>query len=702
MQRATHLLFLVFGAAMLFLGYLYQETYRGIPVAYAGFGELVVEDGSCPSIIRDAGVFPELKRIVTWPQGTSEANYKAECSSNWMRAKGDVVEIEYTARVTYPDAVLQIILEQKNSVQPQVFSVPRDTAAGQWRLLRFTLSENERDFRIRILDDAGSYSWLALRVRTNFYKRESRSTVTQYVVENKRMLQAPLLFFSALVLVASLIFFLRGGLAQRRFYVFVFFLVFSLSWQFSRDASFFSDDWHLLSIVSAEGLSSLWNSYSGHLMPVTYGLIYLQYICFQDYSGFLFVSLFLHALNALLVYALIHALITDPQGAAQRGVLPCICGFLYLSSALHGESTQWLSTQGSLLGFFCTLSAMTSALCYLRGEQRQYLGLSLLSAFLAPLCFASGILASPWVFLLLLYALISDTIPPNARSRAGRLFVAHGLILFSSLALYHFAAGGQKTASFTIEWLPTIAQYAFVGGYLATFLRASGFAGVYEAVGGEVNRHLLLGSCFGLLLSLGLLAVYYKVSGGRRSKGSSKQFRQDLCLWLLGQALMFLPYVLIAFGRIRLGNFFGVSQALVFRYHTFTLLGFCVCLVPLVRWICERPQYESQSSNYKRHALFILILVLQQMFQLQLAAEHSFIREDGYRTRIYLAQLLDWERELASSKASSIPLASAQHGVGELRGLYPLQYGRGWHLSTAKAIPSILPPERTLTVGDNR
>jgi hypothetical protein len=702
MQRSSFLTFLILGFLTLYTASIYRAINREVPVRYLGFDQLVVESESCPTIVRDAGAFKSIKRVVTWPLAGGEPDYKADCKSNWLKPQGDVIELEYTSRVFSPESDLRIELEQEGNPDTQIRKLAGGQTAGEWRLLRFYLPETQSRFRVNIIDAAGSYSWLALRTRVGFFERLPYSSAAEYLLGHTALLLA-FLFVSAFLLVGLLFMFIRCGFHQSWGYIFLLFFFLALAWMFSGDASYFSDDWHLLSNLSEHGLSSLWTPYSGHFMPIVYFLFYLQYSLFADYSSFLIVSLFIHAVNSMLVARLVYAILSIGEGEgseqAQLKQVALICGFLYLSSGLHGESTQWVSTQGSLLSLFLMLSAILSALHYIDREQMAYLVLSSICALAAPLCFASGILAAPWVILFLLYLIFFSSRITLNRPRICKTFVAHLMILLLSVSFYLFSAKDQVAAAFRVEWLTEIALYSFVGSCLATFFRGSGLASLYEVFSqSDVGSHPIYISSFSLLISLSLLLIYYVLSHFLDKDRKALRFREDFGLWLLGQLLMFLPYVLIALGRLRLGNYFGVTQALVQRYHTLSLLGFVIAILPLVR-VSVSLLLHSKRSRYRLRIAFIMfVLVFQQSAQLELAREHSFIREDGYRTRIYLDQLQDWRNriELSADFASSVELHDRRRD--EFEGLYPLQYGRGWHVDSPKAITSILEPEQMLSV----
>ncbi len=185
-----------------------------------------------------------------------------------------------------------------------------------------------------------------------------------------------------------------------------------------------------MNTVNWESVKYFWlNSHEGMYIPVTYTawslLKYGQDVWGKEntepFSSSLFhlVNLILHIANGLLVFALLHLLVSH-RGAACGGAL------FFLLHPLQIESVAWVSEFRGLLSSFLALSAMWQYCLYLTKQKKHYYILATIFFILATLAKPSTVIL-PLILGILEYFIFSRPLQTTIKSLALWFVIAAGI-----------------------------------------------------------------------------------------------------------------------------------------------------------------------------------------------------------------------------------------------------------------------------------
>ncbi len=211
---------------------------------------------------------------------------------------------------------------------------------------------------------------------------------------------------------------------------------------------------------------------------------------------------------------------------------------------------------------------------------------------------------------------------------------------------FHHDETGQMFASTAVE----IGNFILAGSQFGTILRGTGFY-PFHNVQPSICQYLP-GSAspedckfFFYWLGAGvnvLLLVVYFFAGERKGR------RGRIVFWLLGNAIIFCSFVLVAAGRAHLGDFYATSL----RYQAFPQIAWAILVLPLFSWLARPLKLSARWRLRSFGALLILVVLLCSQFY-QLMTFSNFAAE-GLSTRRYLEDWREWQQ------ASSAELQGAR------------------------------------------
>ncbi len=436
--------------------------------------------------------------------------------------------------------------------------------------------------------------------------------------------------------------------------LFALFFAIGFGVHFRISAFLFWDEIYLLEqFMRRGGFSGVIYRHNEHFLPLFFSWFYAQCRLFGDsYALMLIVSNIIHAINAMLLAALLERLVPPRAGlrtAARIGAL------MFLISGLHAETMQWAFEQCLLLAQTATFLAMLAILEYLGSARPRYLLGAALSCAAAPLLFANGFIAPLQIGLMLLLVTHLGATTRQRWTRSFAAFASASAAVLLPAALYlTFKKGvgsGVENAK-PFDDLQKLWDYLWVGSELGGTLRGLGLFPFFA----NTDPVKLLGSnprpehslaLWGFVASLLVLA--YTV--WKRPRPESAR------VWLLGQLLIITSMLLPALGRWQ----YGMEQSLSLRYHYGTIAGLIVMLFPLLA--------GSALVERRRVATEIGSVLLLLYFAVQLKAGNNYLLTPfGGTHRAYTEQLRDWNIKLRDRGA----VTSYEAAGTDLEGQHPL------------------------------
>ena len=628
-------LFLVALFATLILSVAYKLSDSRVLARYVGFVELEWSDpADCRVLASPSAGYPSMRRVASWYEG--RPNAVARCASDWITPKGSYLELEY-AGFRSPGSSHPLYFGVERSSREEIAKLyPREGYKfGVWRLTSNFLPDLApgEQIRIHLVDEDPEAGWVSLRTRANFYSVLPWSLkLRAFGARHKGVLRFAL---AAAVVGLLLLSLPRTTTAWR---VALMTLVLSVVLHFRPDVFFHNDDFFFLERFEQFGWRAIFQNHFDHFMPLFAGTLYLEYLLFKgDYLFYQLSTFALHTVNAVLLWQLLRKLHCPSRLSV---LLACV---VFAGSWLQLAALQWLTCQSIVLSMTLRLAAYLLALSVIEQGGRMRSFSLLLLMILAPLCFAGGIIIA---FEVLLLALLFGTrSSPWFRSVIDATFVA----ALTSLVLYFVSMYGAELVHQRVSLtdsgdLHGLFWFTVLGSQFGTLLRSI----VPLEVSGLVRPlfglpSFVLPSVIASSAALLLLLVYL-----RRRDGSWR-------FWLFGQVLLLAPMFLTGIGRLHWG---GIEYALTIRYHSVSLLGACILLIPLGQRLRLRSWW---------FALFLLVWMNYQLTAVSSVREYV---HRGVLDQKYYSQLKEWVAQLRGVPASSFFAEET-----ELAGLFPLPYG---------------------------
>lgn len=665
------LLFIVAALVLISAGWCYQQTQIGDRFQYIGFEPIEWSDLSgCVIQTGRTDDFPMLSRTLTWnPRHT---RHTANCISKRIQPRGNILELEYAGHSASKNkGAVSIVLEGKNHTR-QRFRVPTERTYGTWHLLRFKLPDDS-PVKISLIDQAWGRGWVSVRNRVNFYHEDRGET------EASRFLKVPaiksFICIAFSVAVLSLLYSLCSlysiGMSspQSSFFrthsIFVTFFLIAICAHFRSDLFFHMDEWHVLERFYARGWSAALIPHNEHFTPLFFGVYFLESLLFGDnYQFYILVSLGVHALNGCLVFELLKRL---GRNLESRHTTALMVSGLYVMSGLHAEMLQWAMVQSTLFSLTVSYVGLIFAWDYLETRKALYLKGCGVALCAAPLFFGGALILPFQIALILL--LWRPTVDLRVLFREPRTRV---LLLLCAIGMVSmFSVYGLKQQPGVAEARPKRAEtsaanyvrYVLLGSQYGTTLRGLGLATVNEVerFADQLpvrlhNKQTVQNTAIGLGLVVNLLLL---LSLYRRRRDGRVRY------WLVGQGLMILPFLLTVYGRLP----FGMDQSLAFRYHSASILGLLVMLLPVFDRCIDFANRRMTAA-----VLSAAIFCTHIFMQLTLLDNYNYYWKQGELMHRFVTQVIDWNFTL--NRNPSEANAPSYEGVEcHYCGLQPLVYG---------------------------
>lgn len=498
---------------------------------------------------------------------------------------------------------------------------------------------------------------IELRDRVNLFSSSIFSFLRDRLTKTKARI-----IIAALCALSVGAFLFRIDPSISRFSLWALFTILAVAVHFRCTAYFMWDEWHILERFRDGGFASAFEGHNEHYIPLFFLTYGAEVFLFRyRYELYLLFSIALHALNAVLFISLLKRLVPEGESSKQAALLGGGC---FLISGLNAEATQWAFQPCVLLMVTMALLGILSALRFLEAKQIGHAIGAALASFAAPLLFGNGFCVPALIGVTAIAQIVRTRENMTSAGRGGffPLVVSSCAGMTIALGLYFLFGQTQSKTEVrsALAGAAEITRYVFVGGELGTVLRGVGLLPAYELTSAATLMPPALSRIISPEMALALVGVLISLLILALSLLGSKDKRAILVTWLLGQALILIPFLLPAIGRWK----YGPSQALMLRYHCLPLIGVTILVSPLIASIVHR-----RAGSFLRTVLLIsmFFFVSANLFG---GAAFSYFTENGLRHRIFIAELQDWSRRLqATSPASPI---SYQGAGTKLSGLFPL------------------------------
>jgi hypothetical protein len=271
------------------------------------------------------------------------------------------------------------------------------------------------------------------------------------------------------------------------------------------------------------------------------------------------------------------------------------------------------------------------------------------------------------------------------------------LVLLLSLAaalvipfLFYLAfrdGSGHSVSQVKIAAADELLGYVFIGAFFGAFLRGLGLSltsFTVEEFAAHVDGALTTKLPAPLLAILAGAAAAALVFSFCLYPKSDR--RHAVSLFLLGLAFIFAPLILSAPGRASL----GVGQSLALRYHSFTLMGLGIALLPLLsRLTCPLLACGFRNRNASESFGAFILLWAYSSSALLMCSSFTYYQNNGALLRKFNEQVAYWNQQLKRSPHDqNIPY----EGLGtDYEGLYPILYGG--HPDSPSGMLSLIHPD---------
>lgn len=617
---------------------------------------------------------PYAEGVIAWEKiGATETKRRAE--SALFTILGPEIELEVAGSLAAGKGLQPTVaLVDSQGKTLADFSLPLPETAfapADWAAQRFRIDSQavgrEAKFIFRTPHNPAPAAWFALRERVDFFSAGGKSVST---------LAFPSTGFYCLVLILVLLFVLSlslldlGALSARA--LFGLFFIAGLLVQFRTAPYFYWDEWHVLERFKNLGLPGVVYTHNEHFLPIFFAWFFSQAKLFGNhYLAFLLVSAALHALNAVLLVNLLRRLGRLFPHVKEFSVLLAL---IFVLSSLHAETLQWAFEQSILLSQCFTLTSMILAFDFFTMGNLWRAVLAGASGLLAPLCFGNGFSLA----LQLSVLLVVGNLPEHFKNRA--LLKTHlqriaGLLGF--LAIFTLGAvllykthtestGHGVERAHAAGHLAEVAEYLWVGTQFGSILRG---LGIFPALGPESALEALasLGirveHPFLFLANIGFLCSLLVLVLGALW---SKRTRASVQLWLTGQLLLAVCFLLPALGRWEL----GAGQSLSLRYHYSALLGLLIMCIPLAS-ACYG--FAASARPLLRGAVMSVFLLLIGV-HFVVGRNFEYFTKQGYEHRLFVSELTSWKKQLRTL-SSTQPNVDYEASGTALSGMHPANRG---------------------------
>lgn len=388
------------------------------------------------------------------------------------------------------------------------------------------------------------------------------------------------------------------------------------------------------------GLSAIFVAHNEHFLPVFFFLYYLESLIFGSwYEGYLLLSYLIHAANAVLIRSLVIQLLPNIDRKFATAL-----SFLWLVSSLHSEVLHWAFTAAVSLGALAVLICLHYSISFLLIGSKRAAVAAIVFAAIAPLCFGNGFAVLGYVFFVAVFLVLQAASPRVGLCKRSvwLLFGQSMSLALVGISYWYFREGGghnfqaEKLSHSSLELLQTVV----VGWGLGTTLR--GLA-LYPDLSATIeasflpNRLLQMipGELLLAYVALALLGIWGLLLLGRR---------QYLAVYLLGNTIVILSYILPALGRSQ----FGLSSGLYLRYTYIALVGLVIVVAPLLMQIWQLMTLRPGLRN----AIFSLCFVGYVVIHSFITIHFEYFREQGFKNQQFITQLVKWQESLCEVGAS--------------------------------------------------
>ncbi|MCC6954040.1 MAG: hypothetical protein IT290_07970 [Deltaproteobacteria bacterium] len=657
-RRSPHLWILLIALLAIFqLG-----TAPGVPVS-SGFAAIPWEKQEGCVESSDAPNGRELRMVLGGRRD------RRVCSSEpFLLPHSDVVEIEFEVPDPQTEK-LPIWVEARGTGVDLTISLPLDQPGGRTvsetiRTRSAFIPNQLRGQPIKVVVTEGKRTRpgeFRMRSRINFSERQPfyrfRSVASIWPF---RALTS--VFLAAVLL--PIVFAAAPAISNRRLLCALIFL--SSAIHFRSSAYFHWDEWHLMQSFYENGLSRIFQAHNEHVLPIAFSVFRAEMAMFgSNYGMYLLLSIFVHAINALLLIGLLQTLFSTLPHARAASVL---AGVLYALNGLHAESVQWgMEICITLLQTF-TLLALRATERYVRTPKPRLLAPIAAYSILAPLTFGNGLCLPALVgcFGWLVWRLRSSREDDVKVMNVVLAVILSTVGSAAAAALYviHRVPSNVPPIPSTLgEKIEGMVTYALTASQLGTVLRGIALIPHYEpAVAQRLYPSAIASTLpqpwlwiiLGFAVGIGLAILAIRVLGRR----------DGFAVAVSGQLLILVPMILPAIGRWELGPL----QSLSIRYHVLPLTGLFLLLFPVALLLFER---TARPTTPGRNALCqplwswpgiaVWFIAATNLFA---GADFEYFVDHGVRDRIYIAQLREWRTRVPSGP---------YEGTGtDLAGLFPI------------------------------
>ena len=656
-------------SALLLALFLYQLKANQLPKSFESFEKLQWQTGTaCTRAPRGSPLSPAPGVLL---KGSGN------CRSELFELKTNVLEIEFAGKLAKNS---EVSLFSQNGEPLGTFALKN--SPGSWQTSKLLLDPNKHQSKAFVqLESKKGDQQIFLRNRLNFYAEKSPLKKLKNALHLKKAPSLVVCAFLALLIALNL----KGLCASNRTYFFALLLL-SLAVHFRGDAFFHWDEWHVIERFQKNGLETTFKPHNEHYLPAFFASYFLQTLALgANYWAYLLISISFHALNSFLLAILLEKL-AAPQSSA--GPAAKTLGALFLLSSLHTEVLHWAFELSLLLcQTACLLALLAVQKFNSSGGWKNILLLSL-CILIAPFLFGSGLNA-----VLQVAALVFFTMHFRKRGSLIRAFVSLAIAgIFAALAasIYIYGKGDAASTlskSSPLEHLQEITDYIFVGSQVGTVIRGLGLFPSLELTAAKelISQKTLLEleAATGLALSpelafayLGLIANLFILL---LTLASSREKKRALRLWLLGQSIILLSFLLPALVRYK----FGIHQSLALRYQYSALCGFAISLLPLFL----------QIHNQRKAKLFLgAVVFLYTSLHLYHGLSFDNFSSSGAIHKNYLAQHRHWNSLLSTEKEDA-SFEGKGTTYAHLQPLFPPTITPGRHPDQVYAVANWLSPE---------
>lgn len=420
------------------------------------------------------------------------------------------------------------------------------------------------------------------------------------------------------------------------------FFVIAIGVHFRREVFFYWDEWLVLERYKNMGAGGVIYTHNEHFLPIFFYFYFLLAKFFGiHYLRYVVVGLFFHALNACLLRTFICRLIPQTTVAQRAGlVLACF----YLVNAAHAEVLHWAFELSVVICQTVILWSMICLFDYFRTGDRSKLFHIAIGILVTPFIFGGGFTLPAILMGLTILAPSISFSKQNLLRAVPLVNVLIGAAVCAGIFYFHFrelTPVAETKFVFNRNTLEALWHYILVGAELGAILRG---LGLFPSLGLEGPRELyershgptvdpeLHYAWAGFWVSVVIVVV---------SLLCSKDRRATIKLWLLGQLLMLLTFLLPALVRVKIGIF----QSLALRYQYGALIGLCVMLTPLaVAW------YEEDEGRMRLifRSVLGVAATCSIAVQLFLGSSFTYFTNVGRTNRAYIAELTKWRVSLAT------------------------------------------------------